>query len=256
VAANAAAKAVQVMLQEPAAAAAVAVIIHVEVQVVKEVVLAMPVVQATRVAELVLLHLMLYHLVQVQVTLSALHLGVVLLYRGILSDMNEKELKKLIEQKELAQRLKQMDSSDNRAQSISIGSAGGGTTEICMRNNTGTFLWNVYQPVEIVELIHQLASNIGCHLQIKPRQDFASWRDWKYTEEELLHYRGDQKFPGVGFAPHVNDLAPHQSIGANLPAPEQQPGLKLKQPKESKENVVAIKKNINQRSTKRAAKTT
>ncbi len=104
-----------------------------------------------------------------------------------------------------------------RARSVMIGTAFGGASEISMRRADGTVTFAILQPVEVIELIHQLAANVGCHLQLVPRKDFASWRDWKYTEEELAHYRGHP--------PHVNDMAPHSQVGANLPPPEQQPGL-------------------------------
>ena len=113
----------------------------------------------------------------------------------------------------------------NRARSFTVGTAFGGITEIGMRTNDGTYVWTPLQPVEAIELIHQLAANVGCHLQLVPRKDFASWRDWKLTEAELEHYRGVQSLPGVGWPPHVNDMAPHNQVGANLPPPEQQPGL-------------------------------
>lgn len=113
----------------------------------------------------------------------------------------------------------------NRARSVSVGTVFGGTSEISMRRGDGSTTYAILQPVEVIELIHQLAANIGCHIHIQPRKDFASWRDWKYTEEELKYYRGEQNFPGIGWAPHVNDMAPFNSKGASLPPPEQQPGL-------------------------------
>ena len=112
-----------------------------------------------------------------------------------------------------------------RARSVTVGTAFGGTTELMMRGNDGNVLWAIMQPVEVIELIHQLAANVGCHINIQPRKDFASWRKWKYTEEELAHYRGIQNLPGVGHAPHVNSMAAHDQVGAKLPPPEQQPGL-------------------------------
>jgi hypothetical protein len=112
-----------------------------------------------------------------------------------------------------------------RARSLTVGTAFGGASEIMMRKPDGTVTFAILQPVEVIELIHQLAANVGCHLQLVPRKDFASWRDWKYTEEELAHYRGVQNLPGVGHPPHANDMAPHNQVGANLPPPEQQPGL-------------------------------
>lgn len=113
----------------------------------------------------------------------------------------------------------------DRARSVTVGTAFGGVTELTMRRTDGTFTYAIMQPVEIIELIHQLAANVGCHIQLAPRKDFASWRDWKLTEAELAHYRGVQPLPGVGWPPYSNDMAPHNQVGANLPPPEQQPGL-------------------------------
>lgn len=117
---------------------------------------------------------------------------------------HEKRLKELHEQMEYDN----LSSNSNRARSISVGTAFGGTTEIMVRGDGGRHLWLIMQPVEVIELIHQLASNVGCHMAIKPREDFSSWRDWKITEQEKLHYNG--------WAPFVNDMAPFQQIGANM----------------------------------------
>ena len=143
----------------------------------------------------------------------------------------------------------------NRARSITVGTSFGGTAEISMRRNDGSNTFVILQPVEVIELIHQLAANVGCHIHLQPRRDFASWRDWKYTEEELAHYRGVQHLPGVGHPPHANDMAPHNQVGANLPAPEQQPGLQpaLMARSESNEQTVATEKTVGRKRTKRAA---
>lgn len=160
-----------------------------------------------------------------------------------------KSLVKKHQQKLIAQDL---DSQLNRARSVTVGTAFGGTTEISMRANDGSNLWCVMQPVEVIELIHQLAANVGCHIHLQPRRDFSSWRDWKHTEEELAHYRGVQPLQGVGHAPHVNDMAPHQSKGQVLPPPELQPGLKIER---NDHEPVATEKTVNRRSTKRTAAT-
>lgn len=115
-----------------------------------------------------------------------------------------------------------------RARSVTVGTAFGGVAELIMRRTDGTFTFAVLQPVEAIELIHQLAASVGCHINLAPRRDFASWRDWKYTEEELAHYRGVQNLPGVGHPPHSNYVESFPEIGANLPAPEQQPGLNFR----------------------------
>ena len=146
-----------------------------------------------------------------------------------------------------------LDEARYRARGITVGTAFGGTTEITMRGPGASFLYSLMQPVEVVELINQLSANIGCHIHIMPRQDFASWRDWKVTPEELEHARGVQQLQGVGWPPFVSDMAPHNQVGANLPPPEEQPGL-IAQKVQEKENV-ATKKAVNKRTTKRSRTT-
>jgi hypothetical protein len=165
--------------------------------------------------------------------------------------MNDKELKKELDRRNKLRQLEVLEANDTRAQSITVGTAGGGTTEITMRSASGRFLWNTYQPVEIIELIHQLSANVGCHLQLVPRQDFGAWRDWKVTPEELAHARGVQHMPGVGFSPFPKyDEQEYLNNGANMPHPDEQAGRQKVEHKEQ-ENV-ATKKAVNKRSTKRS----
>ena len=145
------------------------------------------------------------------------------------------------------------EEAQTRARSVTVGTAFGGTTELIMRRGDVSFTFAIMQPVEVIELIHQLAANIGCHLQLVPRKDFGSWRDWKYTEAELAHYRGEQFLPGVGHPPHSNDMAPHMLVGANLPLPEQQSGMPLKE--ELDDETMAIEAPKQRRRAKRASKT-
>ena len=152
-------------------------------------------------------------------------------------------LRKLDEQMSLENR----NGDLRRARAVTVGTSFGGTTEIMMRGNDGSILWTPMQPVEVIELIHQLAANVGCHINLQPRKDFSSWREWKVTEEERLHLQGHPPFP--------NDMAPHVQVGSNLPPPEQQPGLKIEVPIRSEENVVATKKTVNGRNVKRTPKT-
>jgi hypothetical protein len=134
----------------------------------------------------------------------------------------------------------------NRARSVTVGTCFGGTTELMMRGNDGSVLWTPMQPVEVIELIHQLAANVGCHIALKPREDFASWREWKIAPH---------MYAGNGWPPFVNDMAPHQHIGQNLPAPEQQPGLQPALMARSNENeqTLATQKTVGRKRTKRAA---
>jgi len=96
--------------------------------------------------------------------------------------------------------------------SITVGTAFGGTTEVSMRSDDGRNVWCLMQPVEVIELIHQLSANVGCHVALKPRKDFASWRDWRVTEDEQQRLQG--------WAPFVNDMAPYSQLGANGMEPE------------------------------------
>lgn len=112
--------------------------------------------------------------------------------------------KKMQELTERAQ-IEGMESNMNRARSLTVGTAFGGTTEVMMRSDGGKHLWCVMQPSEVVELIHQLSANIGCHLSLKPREDFASWRNWKISDDEKKHLQGH--------VPFVNDMAPFNQLG-------------------------------------------
>lgn len=134
----------------------------------------------------------------------------------------------------------------NRSRSITVGTAFGGVTEVSMRRMDGVSIWTILQPVEVIELIHQLAANVGCHINIQPRKDFASWRDWKHTEEELAHYRGPENTLGVGHPPHIKGWADNMSTAAQIPVSEQQPGLQpaLMAKEIQDEQAVAIEKTL------------
>ena len=161
--------------------------------------------------------------------------------------MKPSEVKKQLDAIRAEQDINRFKADLNRARSVTVGTCFGGTTELSMRGDGGMSLWCIMQPVEVIELIHQLAANVGCHINLQPRKDFSSWRDWRVSEEE-------QKRLG-GHPPFVNDMAPHQNKGQVLPAPEQQPGVNPLPKLKDKENVVATKKTVNGRSAKRTPKT-
>jgi hypothetical protein len=157
----------------------------------------------------------------------------------------------------------------NRARAVSVGTAFGGTSEIVMRGDSGNHLYCYMQPVEVLELIHQLAANIGCHLAIQPREDFASWRNW--------HVPADERKRLGAHAPFVSDMALFSNKGSSgeTPAPEllgsntyiEASSVNVLTDQEKKhvsvsvekigdrDEVMATKKIINKRSTKRASKT-
>ena len=167
--------------------------------------------------------------------------------------MNKKEMQTKLDAIHAEQQIKCHEESLNRARSVTVGTAFGGLAELTMRGMGSTFTYAILQPVEVVELIHQLAANIGCHLSLQPRGDFASWRDWKHTEADLAHYRGFQSFPGVGHPPQARWLAPDAQIGLNEVGPKNQSTSQPKvEAKEERQHAVATKKVINKRSAKQS----
>jgi hypothetical protein len=180
-------------------------------------------------------------------------------------------MKKTDKQKKLDAILAKQDvanfeSSLTRARAVTLGTAFGGITEISMRSHEGYVVWSPLQPVEVIELIHQLAANVGCHIHIQPRDDFSSWREWRVSEAEKKHLNGH--------VPFVNDMAVFQRLGAtnfdqaaaeaavanNLAQKEYEyvNGGAVKSQKEQgtkDDKTLATEKTVNRRSTKRAAKT-
>ena len=170
--------------------------------------------------------------------------------------MNKTDFKKQLEEIQAEMEIKNIKSNMDRARSITVGTAFGGTTEITMRGDGGAYLYSIMQPVEVIELIHQLAANVGCHINLQPRNDFSSWRGWKVPENNLLgHNVQNPMLNGSGHPPFSNDMAPHNKTGRILPSPDKQPELKIKKTIKEQEHAMATKKTINQRSTKRATKT-
>jgi len=84
------------------------------------------------------------------------------------------QINEIYEQNELAG-LKQ---TQTRGRSLTIGTAGGGVIELCIRGDFSS-LWYQLTPTEAVELMGQLAASSGVEIVMRPRQDFASWRSWE-----------------------------------------------------------------------------
>jgi hypothetical protein len=121
--------------------------------------------------------------------------------------MKKTEFQKRVQELRNQQEIESFEASLTRARSISVGTSFGGTTEVMMRADGGKHLWCAMQPVEVTELIHQLAANIGCHIALKPRDDFSSWREWRVSEAEKKHLGNH--------VPFVNDMADFQQLGAS-----------------------------------------
>lgn len=127
------------------------------------------------------------------------------------TDLTQEQLEQRIQSLQRLQQLRSMGADKNRAQTVSVGNAGCGTTEISLRGVDGSYLFAILHPAELVEHIHKCAANIGCHIHLQPRKDFASHREWReLTEEELARYNG--------WAPHPMLAENYHSIGgAHLP---------------------------------------
>src|SRR5210317_1924890 len=112
------------------------------------------------------------------------------------SIMTEEEFKEYQAAHHRKHQVRAMEQEAHRAQAITIGKTGACSTEITLRGVDGNYLFGVYHPAEVIELINQLSANIGCHIHIKPRDDFASYREWKELgEDDLAHLNGHAPFP-------------------------------------------------------------
>lgn len=93
---------------------------------------------------------------------------------------NRKKIHDLCEENEFLS-IKQ---NQNRARSITVGTAFGGIVEINMRSDIAS-VYAQMQPTEAIELIEQLAAGVGVEIAMRPKVNFASWRGW----EEVIDQR-------------------------------------------------------------------
>jgi hypothetical protein len=96
-----------------------------------------------------------------------------------------KKIHEIYEQNEYAD-LKQ---NQNRARSFSVGTTTGGIIEVSMRADHAN-LWYLLYPVEVAEIIEQLASAAGLQVALRPKQDFTTWRSWDATSPDFSHWIG------------------------------------------------------------------
>lgn len=115
----------------------------------------------------------------------------------IIADHERQALKKSLENQSIEDVI--------RARSVTVGTICGGSTEVGLRRANGDYTYVILQPVETAELINQLAANIGCHVALQARNDFASWRDWRVPEAEKKHLNGHPPF--------VSNQDPFRGIG-------------------------------------------
>ena len=82
--------------------------------------------------------------------------------------MKSREYQQKLKEAQRQEHIESLDGEKNRARSLNVGNAGAGVTEVTMRTKDGSYIWYLMQPVEVIELIHQLSANVGCHLQLTP----------------------------------------------------------------------------------------
>ena len=156
----------------------------------------------------------------------------------------EKKIKELQDLK----RLDTWENEINRARSITVGTAFGGMTEIGMRGDGMKHMWVILNSPETIELINQLAAGIGCHINIVPRNDFASHRLWKEDLDKnalLMGYNSEEQ---------AALLLNNQKNKASILLDNQK---QVKTNNRSKKNEpLAIKDPVNKQPVKRTTKTT
>jgi|TARA_B100001939_G_scaffold244119_1_gene211527 hypothetical protein len=105
--------------------------------------------------------------------------------RKLDKEHNEK-LRSITMEREISQK----EDMNRRARSCTIGSAGGGVMELCLRTEHYGTIWYQFNPVEAVEMMGQLAAAAGVEMAVRPRKDFASWRPWDSPLPASAHWMG------------------------------------------------------------------
>lgn len=100
------------------------------------------------------------------------------------NDPKNSKIRELINEAYEQNELDSLLSTRHRARSITVGTAFGGIPEITLRSESG-YIYAQMQPVEVIELIEQLAAGCGIEIAMRPKQNFASWRGW----EEIIDQR-------------------------------------------------------------------
>ena len=140
---------------------------------------------------------------------------------------------------------------ENRARSVSIGTAFGGTVDISLRRPDGQVTYAVLQPVEAIEVLHQLAASVGCHLHLQPREDFGSWRKWKDKDAtDLRSYYGARIAPSPEY-----DEDERTTKATQLPPVREQVGVNPDMMVKEQEDAVATEKTVDKRKLNGSRKT-
>ena len=93
--------------------------------------------------------------------------------------MNEEEYALAMQDTQYKLDIENKRSLLNRGRAITCGTCFNGMVEILIRGEGDRHLWVCLSPQEVGEIIHQLASTIGCTAAIQPRNDFLNYRNWQ-----------------------------------------------------------------------------
>lgn len=74
-------------------------------------------------------------------------------------------------------------SISNRGRSLLVGTCFNEMVEVSMRGDGDKRLWVILDPLEVGELIHQLAATIGCTATVTQRTDFLAFRKWNQNKQ-------------------------------------------------------------------------
>jgi len=96
-----------------------------------------------------------------------------------------KKIHSIYEENELAS----LEQNKTRARSLTVGTANGGIVEVALRGDYSN-LWFLLQPVEVVEVIEQLAAATGLEVAMRPKQNFSTWRGWDTSLPPSIHWVG------------------------------------------------------------------
>ena len=112
-----------------------------------------------------------------------------------------KKIHSLYEENELAD----LQQRNARSRSLTIGTANGGMIEVGMRGDYSS-LWYLLRPVEVAEILEQLAAAAGLEIAMRPKQNFASWRSWDSEMPAFSEWKGS--------APHNIGAEERAMLGA------------------------------------------
>ena len=84
--------------------------------------------------------------------------------------MKKTEARRKLKEIEYEYEVENRASNINRARSITIGKTTDGLTEIMMRSDGGRHIWHCMNAEAVTDLIYQLASNVGCIIDLEARK--------------------------------------------------------------------------------------